>query len=449
MLKGMRTSKQKRQRPHTRAIQRDRSKRPTSGPSDEEIEQWLEEAVMPAVYNQMGLYRQMGLRTRVLSLVVMVAFVLSLLWRQVGSVREGVRLLRQEGLLWVTPLAGVSPQAMMQRLSSLPPGLFYNILLEVLPSLQERALARQRPLPPAVAWARQHFTTIWAADGSVLDNLLRKTGLLEGQTNAVLGGKIVTVVDVVTQVPAAIHYTENSHQHDQGFWEWLLAQVQAGCLLLLDTGWLDFDRFDQLTERGVGFITRPKSNNAYREVEVLSKTATVHDIIIELGTRQNHCLHRMRLISVLFNGKWYRFLTNVLDPDQLPPAVVVALYDQRWRIEDAFNAVKRLLGLAYFYTGSINGVQLQLWATWLLYALLVDLTDAVAEGLHRPFRDLSLEMVFRGLYHFSQARKKGIADDVVSYFVRKAKDLDLIKQKRPEHHRSLIGQMNLSIPKIT
>src|SRR5690606_25157635 len=148
-------------------------------------------------------------------------------------------------------------------------------------------------------------------------------------------------------------------------------------------------------------------------------------------TRQNHCAHPMRLISVLFNGKWYRFLTNVLDPDQLPPAVVVALYDQRWRIEDAFNAVKRLLGLAYFYTGSINGVQLQLWATWLLYALLVDLTDAVAEGLHRPFRDLSLEMVFRGLYHFSQARNNGQADDVVAYFVRKAKDLDLIKQKRP------------------
>jgi hypothetical protein len=38
---------------------------------------------------------------------------------------------------------------------------------------------------------------------------------------------------------------------------------------------------------------------------------------------------------------------------------VVALYWQRWRIEDAFNIVKRLLGLAYFWTGSINGVQVQ------------------------------------------------------------------------------------------
>ena len=40
---------------------------------------------------------------------------------------------------------------------------------------------------------------------------------------------------------------------------------------------------------------------------------------------------------------------------------------------------KRLLGLAYFWVGSENGVQLQVWATWLLYAVLVDMTDAVAE----------------------------------------------------------------------
>jgi hypothetical protein len=40
-------------------------------------------------------------------------------------------------------------------------------------------------------------------------------------------------------------------------------------------------------------------------------------------------------------------------------------------------------------------VELQLWATWLLYGILVDLTDAVAEVLHQPFTDLSLEMGYR------------------------------------------------------
>lgn len=42
-----------------------------------------------------------------------------------------------------------------------------------------------------------------------------------------------------------------------------------------------------------------------------------------------------------------------------------------------------MLGLSYFWSGAQNAVELQVWATWLLYAVLVDLTDAVAEAIHR------------------------------------------------------------------
>ena len=99
-------------------------------------------------------------------------------------------------------------------------------------------------------------------------------------------------------------------------------------------------------------------------------------------------------------------------------------------MEDAFLAVKRLLGLAYFWTGAVNGVLVQLWATWLLYAALVDLTDAVADALGVPFRDVSLEMVYRGLYHFTQAYHRGEAAEVVAYLAAHAQLLGLRKRKR-------------------
>ncbi len=51
----------------------------------------------------------------------------------------------------------------------------------------------------------------------------------------------------------------------------------------------------------------------------------------------------------------------MLDPLILPPYVVADLDRRRWRIEQAFNPVKRLLGLSYLWTGSINGVKLQIW----------------------------------------------------------------------------------------
>ena len=79
---------------HTRAIQRDRSKRPTVGPPDDKIQERLEQMIHPATYAQIAGYQALGLRERVLTLPVMVAFVLSLMWRHLGSVSEAVRTLR-------------------------------------------------------------------------------------------------------------------------------------------------------------------------------------------------------------------------------------------------------------------------------------------------------------------------------------------------------------------
>ena len=92
--------------------------------------------------------------------------------------------------------------------------------------------------------------------------------------------------------------------------------------------------------------------------------------------------------------------------------------------------VKRRLGLASFWVGSINGVQLQLWATWLLYAVLVDLTDAVAEALDRPTAALSLEMTYRGLFSFARAYHRGDASDPVAYLAANADWLGVLKRTR-------------------
>ena len=112
--------KRKNSFPHTRAIQRDRQKRPNAAPPDEVTEQWLEEAIHPAALSQVAYYQQLGLRARTLTLPVMVAFVVSVIWRQLGSVREAMRVLREEGMLWIEPLEAISPQAMLERFNTLP-----------------------------------------------------------------------------------------------------------------------------------------------------------------------------------------------------------------------------------------------------------------------------------------------------------------------------------------
>ena len=161
-------------------------------------------------------------------------------------------------------------------------------------------------------------------------------------------------------------------------------------------------------------------------------TDSVKDMVVRLGTGQNGApILTVRVIEVRFGKQWYRYMTSVLDPEVLPPFVVADLYRRRWRIEDAFNTAKRLLNLSYLWTGSVNGIQLQIWATWLFYAVLVDLGDAVADEMSLPFDRISLEMLYRGLYHFTQAFNKGKASEPVAYFAApENQDLGVVKRIR-------------------
>ena len=305
---------------------------------------------------------------------------------------------------------------------------------------------RQRPVLPAVAWAQRHFTAVVALDGSTLDTLLRKTGLLQGQAGTVLAGRMAALLDVDTRLPRQVWYEDDSQAHDQRFWDRALTAMEPGMLLICDLGFRNYAQYDALTAHDTSFVTRAAENMAFQVERVLHTSADLRDRIVWVGSSaESRCVHALRLVEVRHQGTWYRYLSNVLNPAVLPAPYVVALYWQRWRIEDAFNLVKRLLGLAYFWTGSANGIQVQLWATWLVYAVLIDLTDAVADVLHVPFHALSVEMVYRGLYHFTQAYHRGDAAEPVPYLAAKAKGLGILKRKRKQRP-SLSEVVSLTFP---
>jgi hypothetical protein len=400
------------------------------GPQDEILQAQFQELLSPAIYDQMAYYRSLKLRDRILGLPLMIAAILTLLWRQIPSVCELARTLNREGVLWMRP-ARVSQPALSKRLMRFPAELFQRVLYSLLPELRERWQARQRPLPESVCSALQQFRRIYTVDGSTLEALFRKLDALKDTPAGTLAGKICTVIDLATRLPEQIWYTAEALAHDSNFFSMILGMAQAGTLWIFDRGFYDFAFFDDLIALGAHFITRLKSNAVFKVQVVLCQTAEVRDRLILLGGGETACKHPLRLIEVHFGNSWYRYLTSITDPAILPANIVADLYRRRWRIEEAFLTVKRLLNLAYLWTGSLNGILLQVWATWLFFALLVDLGDAVAEELMLPFDRISLEMVFRGLYHFTQAHHRGEATDPIKYLAAPENgDLGAVKRLR-------------------
>lgn len=411
---------------HTRAIQKNRIGQPIAAPLDEQIKERIQEIVHPATLAQVSYFHRLGLRERTLSFVVMVAFVLEMIWRQIGSVSALTRIVQKEAVLWEQPKS-VSQQAMSQRLTSLPSELFLRVLLDILPVMRERWMERERPLPAELAWAAERYLAVLAVDGSTLDALIRKIGLLQDLPENPLAGRMTALLDLCTRLPEKLWYEKDPNAHDQRFWTDILSVLKAGSLLIFDKGYVNFAMFVQLTQAKVKFITRAKTNLAYSLERATVNTAAVHDYLIWIGKDETR--QQVRLIEILYRGKWYRYLSNELDDKKLPTAYVVALYWQRWRIEDAYNIVKRLLGLAYFWCGSQNAVEMQVWATWLLYVILIDLADAVAEALNKPFAAISIEMIYRSLYFFTTARQRDETNDVVVYLAAEAKFLGILKRK--------------------
>lgn len=423
---------------HTRAIRRERHQHAPDPAPPEDFAARLTELVYPVALGVVRQFHRRGLRERVLTLPVMVAFVLALIWRQVGGVAELVRLVRQQVIFWVPPLK-VSAQAVEQRLRCLPADLFRQVLDRVLSPLHAAWPTRHRPVPPAIAWARDRFSRLLVCDASTLDVLMRKIGALQGLPKPPLAGRITALLDLGSRLPWRVWFEPDPKASEQNHWPELLAAIPARALVVFDMGYTNFRAWADLTAATVAWITRARKNLVFRVERVLERSATVRDLRVTLG--QGDTELTVRLVEVCFEGTWHRYLTNELDPVQLPAVYVALLYRQRWRIEEAFLIVKRLLGLSYLWSGAQNAVELQVWATWLLYAVLVDFTDAVAEALDRPFAALSIARVFGSLPYAAEALQKDQTTSTVLYLAENATWLGILKRPRakPKPKEALDG----------
>ncbi|NEQ42454.1 MAG: IS4 family transposase [Leptolyngbya sp. SIOISBB] len=294
-------------------------RRHVPAPDNEAISQHLQALLSPLVYQQQAYYRSLGMRERILTLPLMVAAVVTLLWSQVPSVRELTRMLNRQDLLWAKAVK-VRQQSLSERFLSFPAELFERVLETLVPQLQHRFKERTRPLPSSLEHGLQHFQQILAVDGSVLEALFRKLDSLQALPTGTLAGKICTVIELTTRLPVKVWLEENPKAHDCCFLTGLLAWLSPQTLLVLDRGFYDFQWWAQLRQRQVDFICAGKSNLAYTLLQNFSVTDNLRDRLIQVGVEKAGTSPlTLRLVEVRKGKGWHRYLTSVLEPEVSPP----------------------------------------------------------------------------------------------------------------------------------
>jgi len=149
-------------------------------------------------------------------------------------------------------------------------------------------------------------------------------------------------------------------------------RFEAGTIVVFDRGYIDYRWFKALTEEGVFFVTRMRTDMVYgiaEEREVPQNRNVLADQVVYLGSKNYRLDVPLRRIEVWNEEKEETlvFLTNHLS---FGATTVAAIYRDRWQIELFFKALKQSLRVKTFVGTSANALKTQIWTALIAMLLL-------------------------------------------------------------------------------
>ncbi len=199
------------------------------------------------------------------------------------------------------------------------------------------------------------------------------------------GIKVHTVIHANEGVPSDIRFT-SAVTNDSIMLK--PAALNKGDIMAMDRAYIDYEKFEQLTERGVVYVTKMKKSHRYK---ILKDTAyQTSDGLMEVRVQSvlftkklkdgERFEHNARIVTYVEEEKHklISLLTNDMDMD---PEEIVAIYRKRWEIELLFKQIKHNSPLKHFYGESTSAIKLQIWVTLIANPLLM----VLQKGLKRQW----------------------------------------------------------------
>ena len=209
------------------------------------------------------------------------------------------------------------------------------------------------------------------------------------------GIKVHTVIHANEGVPSDIRFTSAATNDS-----FMLkpSSLSKGDIIAMDRAYIDYEKFEQLTEKQVIYVTKMKKSLKY---EILGDTIyQTPEGVMEVRVQEvrftkkkqggETIVHNARIITYVDvrKHKLISLLTNDLEFD---PSEIIEIYRRRWEIELLFKQIKQNFPLKYFYGESANAIKIQIWVTLIANLLLM----VMQKQLQRPWSFSGLATMVR------------------------------------------------------
>jgi hypothetical protein len=214
-----------------------------------------------------------------------------------------------------------------------------------------------------------------------------KTGKKKG------GIKVHSVIHANEGVPCDVRFTSaatndsfmlapSHYNHDE--------------IVALDRAYINYEKFEELTDRGVVYVTKMKKNLKYElllDFMEMTPEGTMgyrEQIVVFRKGDINHIARMVTYVDIK-KGKQPKLVTLLTNDFDMRPETIVDIYRRRWQIESLFKQIKQNFPLRYFYGESANAIKIQIWVTLIANLLL----SVLQSTLSRPWSFSGLATMVR------------------------------------------------------
>ena len=193
-----------------------------------------------------------------------------------------------------------------------------------------------------------------------------KTGKKKG------GIKVHTVIHANEGVPCDVQFTSAATNDS-----FMLApsHYNHNDIIALDRAYISYDKFEELTDRGVNYVTKMKKNLNYEIlVDCMQQNQQGlmeyrEQVVVFRKGEINHIARIVTYVDIK-KGKKPKLISLLTNDFDMPPETILEIYRGRWQIESLFKQIKQNFPLRYFYGESANAIKIQIWVTLIANLLL-------------------------------------------------------------------------------